>query len=234
MSLFFNILELTFTVLSNENLAEKRKSSHNSSNDRPMETGAIQPNPVLTRFPDPTLNGESELTILTEPRYNAQIVIADNNNFLGFIQQSLRAIGAGFVKVMCKSFIHTIDPNRRKTYPYSKSKSDASGPRLPAWWPPDLRFKEPDHLVQDECERLISFMLTWCLGHPQSHMKRGIKTLWSDMWRFGKFKKGADAKGTEEQNKKFFMLQQMERVTLQREAFLKDDIGAQTKLSFSR
>jgi hypothetical protein len=171
---------------------------------------------------------------LTEPRYNAQIMVADNNNFLGFVQQSLRAIGTGFVKVMCKSFIHTIDPKRRKTYPYSKSKSDAGGPRLPAWWPPDLRFKEPDHLVQDECEGLIIFMLTWCLDHPQSHMKRGIKTLWLDMWRFGKFKKGADAKGTEEQNKKFFMLQQMERITLQREAFLKDDIGAQTRLFSSR
>jgi Protein of unknown function (DUF2841) len=180
---------------------------------------------VWYSFPDPTLDGEVVLDIVAEPKFNAQITVANNELFLEFVCKSLTAIGSGFTKVMCKSFINTIDPNRRTTYPYSKSKPDAGGAGLPPWWPPDVRFKEPDHLIQPECERLIEFMLTWCLDNPQSHMKRGIKTLWSDMWRFSKFKPGSDAKTTEERNKKFYMLLQMERITCQREAFLKDLIG---------
>lgn len=184
-----------------------------------IQTSDDQP---LFSFRNPTPDGDPVLNISVEPKYTAQITVANEDAFLEFVRKTLMAIGNRFLKTMCKSFIKTIDPNRRKTYPYSKSNTEhgEQPPSYPPWWPPDLRFKEPDHLIQPECERLIEFMLTWCLNNGQFC----VEALWKDMWLYFKYAPGP-LQRTTDRNKKIYMLDQLEHIASQREAFLRGATG---------
>jgi hypothetical protein len=179
-------------------------------------------------FDNPTPDGEPRLSTQVEPKYIAQIIVSNNNVFLEFVRLTLMAVGTRFLKVMCKSFIKAIDPNKRSTYPYSKSNpapGEPQTPRYPPWWPSDVRFKEPDHLIQPECERLIAFMLIWCLNDVQFREKGSMRTLWKNLWKDDVFTSGSDQRTIEERNKKIYMLEQLQRIAAQREAFLNDEIG---------
>mgnify|MGYP002477617394 CR=1 FL=1 len=46
-------------------------------------------------------------------------------------------------KLVCKSWIKTVEPNKSSRFQYQKGDA-----HKPGWWPHDLRHKEPDHLTK--------------------------------------------------------------------------------------
>ncbi|BGP51019.1 hypothetical protein JCM10450v2_006945 [Rhodotorula kratochvilovae] len=57
-------------------------------------------------------------------------------------------------KIVCKTWIKTVEPNKQSRYQYQKGDE-----HKPGWWPREIRHKEPDHLNKPERVALLMHIL---------------------------------------------------------------------------
>lgn len=92
----------------------------------------------------------------TDPGFSSPSLSSPGKNALGltlvtFTPQSLAAWYTEkfsawqdkTCKTVCKLWVRVVEPKKQTLYPYLKGD-----PGRPTWWPPQVRHKEPDHLVK--------------------------------------------------------------------------------------
>ena len=66
-------------------------------------------------------------------------------------------------KMIAKEWVKVIEPKKQTRFPYNKGEAGK-----PAWWPADVRHKEPDHLMKPERHALLLAILR----SPQTRIAR--------------------------------------------------------------
>jgi hypothetical protein len=71
------------------------------------------------------------------------LVISDHDAVTTFYMTRLRQMQQLMCKVVAKAWIKVIEPKKQSNFPYNRGDESK-----PAWWPRDVRHKEPDHLMK--------------------------------------------------------------------------------------
>jgi hypothetical protein len=82
------------------------------------------------------------------------LVISDHDAVTTFYMTRLRQMQQLMCKVVAKAWIKVIEPKKQSNFPYNRGDESK-----PAWWPQDVRHKEPDHLMKPERLTLLLTML---------------------------------------------------------------------------
>ncbi|CCG82389.1 Ydr124wp-like protein [Taphrina deformans PYCC 5710] len=89
----------------------------------------------------------------SNPEYRP-LTIGDHEEVTGFLETRFRQLQQLVCKIVAKAWIKVIEPKKQTRYPYNKGEDSK-----PAWWPEDVRHKEPDHLKKIERITLLMTML---------------------------------------------------------------------------
>lgn len=89
----------------------------------------------------------------SDPEYKA-LTIGDHAEVTAFLETRFRQLQQLVCKIVAKAWIKVIEPKKQTRYPYNKGEESK-----PVWWPPEVRHKEPDHLMKPERINLLMTML---------------------------------------------------------------------------
>lgn len=79
------------------------------------------------------------------------IDVADQDSLRQFYLNAFEAFQQLNCRVIAKSYIKAIEPNKKINFPYNKGDS-----KKPKWWPSHVWHKEPDHLPKKRKSDLLS------------------------------------------------------------------------------
>ncbi|KAA8901729.1 hypothetical protein FN846DRAFT_781031 [Sphaerosporella brunnea] len=82
------------------------------------------------------------------------LIIGDRAAVTTFYMTRLRQMQQLMCKVVAKAWIKVVEPKKQSNFPYNRGEESK-----PAWWPRDVRHKEPDHLMKPERLTLLLTML---------------------------------------------------------------------------
>lgn len=71
------------------------------------------------------------------------LTIGDEDAVTTFYMTRLRQMQQLMCKVVAKAWIKVIEPKKQSNFPYNRGNESK-----PAWWPENVRHKEPDHLMK--------------------------------------------------------------------------------------
>ncbi|WFD34382.1 hypothetical protein MCUN1_001221 [Malassezia cuniculi] len=83
-----------------------------------------------------------------------EIVFRDERERTEFFELRFSQLQQVMCKMVAKAWIKVIEPKKQTRCPYNKGEEGR-----PAWWPADVRHKEPDHLMKPERHALLIAML---------------------------------------------------------------------------
>ncbi|KAF8244764.1 hypothetical protein K440DRAFT_6127 [Wilcoxina mikolae CBS 423.85] len=107
--------------------------------------------------PEPVRTGSSSGSddyIAPEGSEFHPLIIGDEDAVTTFYMTRLRQMQQLMCKVVAKAWIKVIEPKKQSNFPYNRGNESK-----PAWWPENVRHKEPDHLMKPERLELLLTML---------------------------------------------------------------------------
>lgn len=75
--------------------------------------------------------------------------IGDTKSITKYYETALRHFMQLNCCVMAKAFIKLIEPRKKAKHPYNGGRTGDSEETKPAWWPPHVTHREPDHLRKE-------------------------------------------------------------------------------------
>jgi hypothetical protein len=164
--------------------AEKPTSSE-SSKKRPWSPDQDEmPESALDDFTtDLTLREEQ--TIPAKPTLT--FWVGDASKLEQFYKQTFVLLQQATMKVMLKTWIKFIEPDKQKKWPYCLSierrlkngvrhRGGLDGRVQPPWWPNTIKHIEPDHLGKEGCHKL-ALVIIKCVQKSPGCRGRGIQLL---------------------------------------------------------
>lgn len=91
------------------------------------------------------------------------IELKDEASRTAFLELRFSQLQQVMCKMIAKEWIKVIEPKKQTRFPYNKGEAGR-----PGWWPPDVRHKEPDHLMKPERHALLLAILR----SPQARIAR--------------------------------------------------------------
>ncbi|ORY87894.1 hypothetical protein BCR37DRAFT_390402 [Protomyces lactucae-debilis] len=82
------------------------------------------------------------------------LCVGDAEEVTTFLEARFRQLQQLVCKIVAKSWIKVLEPKKQTRFPYNKGDE-----AKPAWWPSNVRHKEPDHLMKPERISLLMTML---------------------------------------------------------------------------
>ncbi|KAL4400835.1 hypothetical protein ACI68E_002157 [Malassezia pachydermatis] len=82
------------------------------------------------------------------------IELKDEASRTAFMELRFSQLQQIMCKMVAKEWIKVIEPKKQTRFPYNKGEAGK-----PAWWPEDVRHKEPDHLMKPERHALLLAIL---------------------------------------------------------------------------
>ncbi|GAA5942925.1 uncharacterized protein JCM15063_006159 [Sporobolomyces koalae] len=139
---------------SNIGASTSSRSGHRSSRSMSASEGAI-----TTSLASPSLSQAG----VTSPSLSAKSTFSKDDKYTHkftpeqlskWFVDRLRDLSHKVDKLVCRSWIKVIEPQKQTKYPYQKGDETK-----PAWWPAQIRHKEPDHLGKPERIALLLHIL---------------------------------------------------------------------------
>lgn len=86
-----------------------------------------------------------------------ELEIGDTEKVIAYYETALKRFQQLNCRNIAKAFIKAIEPRKQVKHPYNGGRSGDPESTKPAWWPPSVIHKEPDHLKM-ECKLYWKFM----------------------------------------------------------------------------
>lgn len=80
-----------------------------------------------------------------------ELEIGDTEKVIAYYENALKRFQQLNCRNIAKAFIKAIEPRKQVRYPYNGGRTGNPELTKPAWWPPGVIHKEPDHLKM-ECK----------------------------------------------------------------------------------
>lgn len=150
-------------VLKQEIISDDNHSFMESS------TGTYSPQPVAPPQMSTPIHPSSNILLPSRrtpvhtapPSYTLEL--KDQAARTEFIELRFSQLQQVMCKMIAKEWVKVIEPKKQTRFPYNKGEAGK-----PAWWPVDVRHKEPDHLMKPERHALLLAILR----SPQTRIAR--------------------------------------------------------------
>ena len=169
-----------------------------------------------------------------EPEDAIMIHVTNRKHMEEFFLKTFLLLQQATMKLMLKSWIKHIEPEKQKKWPYCLSsdrrpkpsakppKQSPDGQLQPPWWPKGVNHIEPDHLGREGCHKLALAIIRKVQSRPD---RQGIQALRTETDRLNlRFDKESDQK----YERRVEHLQQLFKVAIDQQDYL---LGCRGELS---
>lgn len=152
-----------------DNVLKQEITSDDNHSFMESTTETYSPQPVAPPQTSTPIHSSSNVSLPSRrtPTHTAQpsytLELKDEAARTEFIELRFSQLQQVMCKMIAKEWVKVIEPKKQTRFPYNKGEAGK-----PAWWPADVRHKEPDHLMKPERHALLLAILR----SPQTRIAR--------------------------------------------------------------